>query len=86
MDSLQALLRLVANAIHLSPLDLVLAFLIVVLTFACHIMRLIRMAGDEALEFVKWLRWFRSEWTRARNDLGDSSPYHRHERSHREIG
>ena len=62
MDSFEALLRLVRCAIHLSPLDFVLAFFIVVLTFACHIMRLIRMAGDEALDFVRWLRWFRSEW------------------------
>jgi hypothetical protein len=22
------------------------------------------MAGDEVLEFVRWLRWFRSEWGR----------------------
>jgi hypothetical protein len=59
MGYLRPLIMYLPPLIHLSPLDWAIAFLVMSLTFASHILRLMRIAGDELTDFVDWLRKLR---------------------------
>ena len=50
-----------ASFFHLSPLDYVIAFFVVVLTFYGHILELAQLAGKKHLEFVRWRVEYRKE-------------------------
>jgi hypothetical protein len=80
MDVLHALLQYGRELLHLSPLDWFVAALVVMLTFGSHILRLVRMAGDEYVEFTRWRREFRQRCREARHqdarppDAADVAP------------
>ena len=59
MNLLQVLIAQDTGALHPSPAEWLLAALIALVSLGSHIMRLLRLAGDEYLEFRDWYREFR---------------------------
>jgi hypothetical protein len=62
MEFINIVLAKLPALFHLSPLDLIVAGIIIGLTFVSHILRVIRMAGEELLEFRDWCRDYGGRW------------------------
>jgi hypothetical protein len=62
VETISSVLAQLPALFHLSPLDWIVVAILITLSFACHILRLIRMLCEECLEFKKWSRDFRIRW------------------------
>lgn len=61
------LFRRLPELFELSPLDKIVAFLVVVLTFSSHIFDLAQVAGKKHLDFVRWLVKYKEDLHKLRN-------------------
>lgn len=72
MEFLKVVWQTVTPLLHLSPLDWLVAFLVVALTFTGHVFDLLQIAGKKHLEFVKWRVEYRKDLARLRREESEA--------------